>query len=79
MSPAPGRKSNTGAIVGGIVGGIAAIAILAGIGFLLLRKRKSRDVALRDDNEYKAPRELDSCMLPGMSEVTRAVEMDAAR
>lgn len=36
----PGKKSNTGAIAGGVVGGVAALALAAGLIFFLLRKRK---------------------------------------
>lgn len=39
-SPAS-HSSNTGAIVGGVVGGVAALALVLGTaGFLLLRKRR---------------------------------------
>ncbi|CAE6427089.1 unnamed protein product [Rhizoctonia solani] len=33
-------SSNTGAIVGGVVGGIVGIALIAGIGFIVIRKNK---------------------------------------
>ena len=39
-----GPSSNTGAIAGGVIGGVAVIAIIAGvIWFLMRRKRKERE------------------------------------
>ncbi len=38
--PPPAQESNTGAIVGGVVGGIAALALAIGLILFFLRKRK---------------------------------------
>ena len=37
-SSSSGKKSDTGAIAGGVVGGVVGVAILAGLGFFLIRK-----------------------------------------
>jgi hypothetical protein len=41
-SPAPTHHSHTGAIVGGVVGGIAGVAIIVVILFCFFRRRRSR-------------------------------------
>jgi hypothetical protein len=43
----PGRKSNTGVIVGAIVGSLVAIAILIGIALFLRRRAKARSRRLK--------------------------------
>ncbi|KAB5545581.1 hypothetical protein GE09DRAFT_212947 [Coniochaeta sp. 2T2.1] len=43
--PPPAKKSNTGAIVGGVVGGVAAIAIIGLAAFFLLRRKKKPSAA----------------------------------
>ncbi|KAK1219797.1 hypothetical protein PQX77_017461 [Marasmius sp. AFHP31] len=49
----PGRKRNTGAIVGGVVGGLAVLAlVIVGILFYYRRKQKSQ---LREHGERKRP------------------------
>lgn len=47
------RKSDTGAIAGGIVGGVAFLALLLGL-FWLLRKRKKNALASRNLDEFFA-------------------------
>jgi hypothetical protein len=44
-TPAPSKKSNTGAIVGGVVGGVVVLAIIGAMIFFVLRKRHNQKPA----------------------------------
>lgn len=43
-SAATGHKSNTGPIIGGVIGGVAFIALCAGLLWFCLRMRKQREI-----------------------------------
>ncbi|KAL0577868.1 hypothetical protein V5O48_004104 [Marasmius crinis-equi] len=47
-SDSGGSKSNAGAIAGGVVGGIAGLAIVAGLVFWFLRRRRARPRGITD-------------------------------
>ncbi|KAI9481287.1 MAG: hypothetical protein EXX96DRAFT_566147 [Benjaminiella poitrasii] len=46
-----GGKTNIGAIVGGVVGGVAFVALI-GLGFLLMRRKSQRKKREKEDNEF---------------------------
>ncbi|KAF2200422.1 hypothetical protein GQ43DRAFT_73466 [Delitschia confertaspora ATCC 74209] len=50
--PKPKKKSNVGAIAGGVVGGLAALAIIAIVGVcLILRRRKKKNATVPPPNQ----------------------------
>lgn len=57
----PETSTNVGAIAGGVVGGVAGVALIGAIVFLLLRRRKAKSAADREvfrpenDEEYAPP------------------------
>lgn len=57
----PKNHSDTGAIVGGVIGAVAGVALVAGLGFWMLRKRSARQlrkVSHQEPAQDSAPHEL---------------------
>ena len=50
-----GGSNSTGAIAGGVVGGVAGLALIgAGVGYLIYRKRKQRVGAMPEVSQYSS-------------------------
>lgn len=52
-SPSGGSSTNTGAIVGGVVGGVGGIALIALVAFLLIRRNKKKNLQQQQQQQQQ--------------------------
>lgn len=74
------RKKNVGAIVGGTLGGVAFLGILAALGILFLRRRRQQPATEDDDTNNNRRRwtfHRDKMILPPVLDIRRTTPMTA--